>query len=453
MADAEDFDDPVELVLHRCGFINIQHRMRIIQEGFNTLESFKLITMKDIDAMVKSFAEVRPANLQIRIPIVRVRRLKALVYWIKDCFRCGEPPVAAAFNEQAIEQALQQMEVEAQLLEQAATVSKATSPGKLEGDKKWHDWDVAMENHLATILGTSGVPLSYVIRKQDIPVAGRQYESHMEKMIACAPLQGVHYNADRFRVHQIIKGLVQATPAWEWITHLDRLGDGRRDYQALRAHYEGKGSMNRRLADAESMLTKLHYKSERIFPFEKYLTRLQLIFQVYAENNETFTEAAKVRVLLNRIQHPQLQNAVEAVRLEQARFGEDFTRAADYLAGTVATLPGESTIVKKESRVIAQQITVPTSTNNRLKTGYHTPAEWRKLPRHVQKRIISLREKNGQKPSKKHDGDKTKTSTKRNISQVQTNDDSNSTDTPVTSNAGDAFGGQRSVRARGNSQS
>lgn len=452
MADDGDFDDPVELLLFRCGFTAVPHRINIMQEGFDTLESFKLITMKDIDAMAKSFAE-RTGNRRIEIPIVRLRRLKAMVYWIKDCYRCGQIPDPANFNEDSIQIALQQMEVEKQLMEQAETVSKATSPGKLEDEKKWHDWDIAMNNHLSTILGTNGVPLSYVIRKKELPEQGVEYASHMERMIACAPLAGVHYNADRLRVHQIIKGCVHATPAWEWITHLDRYADGRRDYVALRAHYEGKGTMNRRLADAESMLQKLHYKSERVFSFEKYLTRLQLIFQIYEENGEAYTEAAKVRLLLNRIQHAQLKNAVEAVRLEQARFGEDFTRAADYLAGAVATLPGDSTVInKKDTRFLGQHsASVP-----QLKTGYHKPDEWNKLPRHVQKKIMKAREKKGKRPSKKPNGGENMVSTgnnKRGISQIAVVEETNSTNAPIVNNAGDAFGGQRSVRPRPSQQS
>lgn len=136
------------------------------------------------------------------------------------------------------------MEIEKQALEKSDVVAKATALGKLEGDKKWYEWDLAMDNHLSSMMGVSGVPLNYVVRRDEFHNPEALFEGHRDEMVACAPLHGFGFEQDKVTVHHIIKGCVQGTPSWDWISHLDRKGDGLQDYLALRAHYEGRGSMS-----------------------------------------------------------------------------------------------------------------------------------------------------------------------------------------------------------------
>ena len=48
--------------------------------------------------------------------------------------------------------------------EQTDTMPKEASPGSLETENKWPEWEPAFINYLSTLDGVDGIPLSYVVR-------------------------------------------------------------------------------------------------------------------------------------------------------------------------------------------------------------------------------------------------------------------------------------------------
>jgi hypothetical protein len=56
-------------------------------------------------------------------------------------------------------------------------------------------------------------------------------------------------------------------------------GDGRAAHLLLREHYVGEAHNMRRAASANAKLDALFWKSEAVFPFEKYLTRINEAFK------------------------------------------------------------------------------------------------------------------------------------------------------------------------------
>jgi hypothetical protein len=79
--------------------------------------------------------------------------------------------------------------------------AKASSPGPLESEDTWIEWDTKFDNCLSTIPGVDGVPLSYVIRMKDNPDAGTVFTSFVEETVAKARLKGPYFEADRDTVH------------------------------------------------------------------------------------------------------------------------------------------------------------------------------------------------------------------------------------------------------------
>ena len=47
--------------------------------------------------------------------------------------------------------------------------AKAANPGPLKTEEQYHEWEPKFINYLSTIMGVSGVPLSYITRPKDIP--------------------------------------------------------------------------------------------------------------------------------------------------------------------------------------------------------------------------------------------------------------------------------------------
>ena len=112
----------------------------------------------------------------------------------------------------------------------------------------------------------------------------------------------------------MLKNYLVAETAKQWIKALEVHGNGRRDMMELREHYSGEGNTSRRIATAERMRESLHYKSERSLAFSVFLDRMQRMFNIYKEEQEEFSENAKIRELFKRVQHPQLQDTIKALK-------------------------------------------------------------------------------------------------------------------------------------------
>jgi hypothetical protein len=110
--------------------------------------------------------------------------------------------------------------------------------------------------------------------------------------------------------------------------------------EALRAHFKGEGNATRSLADAEKLKATLHYKSERSMTFETYLTRCQTMHTIFSDEGEAMSEDAKIRFLFKTVQHPQLIQAVEALKVSiTSGTNMTYTTCCNHLATSVSELP------------------------------------------------------------------------------------------------------------------
>ncbi len=193
------------------------------------------------------------------------------------------------------------------------------------------------------------MPLSYIVRENKESDTDGTFESFNEHSIAYAKLMGVIFQADARKVHQLLKSFLQAETAEQWIKPLSKRQNGRADMIALRNHYSGEGNTSRRIATAEKLRKTLHYKNERALPFLTFLVKLQKMFNIFEGENEEITEPAKVRMLLQKVQHPQLQAAVDALRVRATIDGLTFTVCANHLSAQVSELPDLQTPRKVSS--------------------------------------------------------------------------------------------------------
>ena len=195
-------------------------------------------------------------------------------------------------------------------------------------------------NYLSTIPGSYHVPLSYVVREQEDLDHDRDFgDDFVSEMITCAPLHGAHLRADSRRVHQLLKNFLVVETPEHWIKNLEPHANDHRDMLALREHYSGEGNASRRIATAIRMREGLHYKNERSLAFSIFLDRMQKMFNIYEEEEEEFTENAKLRELFKRVQHLHLQDTVKALKVRFDMEGITYTQAANHLTATVSELP------------------------------------------------------------------------------------------------------------------
>ncbi len=308
---------------------------------------------KDICDLAESYGRRTINDGRFIFGVRRIKRLIGLVPWVQDFGWVSEEANLDAFLENGgdaalfcspLDEAFQRADVRKVEKAQNDTVSKAADPGKFKDKKKWPQWEPAFVNYLPTIQGVNGLPpLSYVVREQEEVDRTGTFESFNERTIACSPLKGPIFQADAGKVHQLLKSFLQTETAEQRIKPLARKQSGRADMIALRKHYSGEGNTSRRIADAEKIRGNLYYKNERAMQFSVFLDKLQRMFNIFEEENEEVSEQAKVCMLLKKVEHLQLQDAVGALRVRAAIEGISFTECANHIPAQVPELPDQHT--------------------------------------------------------------------------------------------------------------
>ena len=136
--------------------------------------------------------------------------------------------------------AARRQEIRKEEMANADQVMREATPGPLESEAKWTDWEPAFENFLSAGFGADGVPLSYVIREKAIPDPAAVYADFTERVIAKAPLSGPVFDADKRRVHQYIVSFTKGQLSEDWIKDDKNKKNGRtreelRDFSCARS--------------------------------------------------------------------------------------------------------------------------------------------------------------------------------------------------------------------------
>ena len=421
---------------------------------------------KEIDALASSYARRTAGDGRFHFGHSRTKHMKAFMHWIEDFSRVSEEPTIDGLDQATFREALQEAadraEIRDQQSDQSSTLTREASPGKLVDGQKWVKWRAGLENMLSTMFGVTGIPLSYVIRENDDPEPDG-HATFMQKCIACAPLEGPKFEADSQQVHQLILSFVQGEEAEQWIKKIRRHNDGRRDFQALAAHFEGEGNTSRRIAEAERIRDTVTYKNERALPFSKYLSKLQLMFNIFQEEGEEYTEAAKLRALLEKIQNPTLMSTVSAIKVRDSMTegGTTFTQAANLLSADVSKMP-EFINAQRNVAAAATSSGNIYNTDGTIRTGHIK--DWKSLSKEDRDKVKEARAKTGVVHNKKAgkrraSAAKTKKrlsnlqkeleSAKRSIAALQSTSQPQPTeDDAAPQDAGNSFGGRAEKKAK-----
>ena len=156
--------------------------------------------------------------------------------------------------------------------------------------------------------------MSYIVRENENPDTTTVHAEFINKTVACVPLKGEYFDADKLTVFNFIVSFTTGQHSGDWIKNTIRYSNGRRSMKVLKDHFLGKGNATRSLASAESLRSSLHYKNERSIAFEIFLTQCQRMFNIFKQEKEPMSEEAKIQFLFQSIQHKDLLVAVEALR-------------------------------------------------------------------------------------------------------------------------------------------
>ena len=203
----------IRTILEWSGFTLAVQREHIATESFQNYTEIKSLGEKDVTEISDSFTKRTPAAHRVVSGKRRIKKLKSLVHWSKDFCRINATPSIDGLDQGQfltdLDIAARREEIRKVQISNSESVMKQASPGTLETEGQWNDWEPAFENYLNAAYGTNGVPLAYVIRKQEVPDPTATYNDFTERCIACAALNGPAYDADKTQVRQFIVSFTQ----------------------------------------------------------------------------------------------------------------------------------------------------------------------------------------------------------------------------------------------------
>ena len=338
----------VETVLRACGCTNDQ-KNALVGEGFAKMADFLVIQAKDVAGMCNNLARIPTNRGGSKIGTVTMKKVEALVLWCHDRHREGLDLDASAFDEATL--------VEYVRKGQLNDAGDQTSPEAPKDFKvlKWVTWVRKFETFLWQVKGKNEVPLIYVVRKERDPEL--PFNSEEERRVYAVNQKGDAFRQDNARVWNEMQAIMSDTPAWTWISKFEGRKDGKSAMAALREHYDGPGEVEKRISFAKRELELAHYRSEKTFTFEKYVTKLSEAFQILEENGIPKVEREKVDLLLEKmsVDNTEISAAIANIRMNPTK-RNNFLLAANELSEYISVVMplAASESGKKPARLVSE---------------------------------------------------------------------------------------------------
>ena len=137
-------------------------------EGLNTIEAFGALSSDgDVTEMVAKRMASRTTNAG-RVIVrgtMQIKRIQALVFWVKDHERRQMEIEPNNWNEEELRAMLARKEADQNFEKLDIDI---VDPGKCQTDFGWDAWQSAFTNKLSATMGAANVPLAFVIRKNEL---------------------------------------------------------------------------------------------------------------------------------------------------------------------------------------------------------------------------------------------------------------------------------------------
>ena len=341
-----DHNAELHAVLQRCGIATAADRDTIINnEGFTTVADFSMLEGDtDVTEMAKRMAGRTAAGGRINLGTLVIKRLQALVFWVKDRTKRGLDVTAADFTNEEMMEAGRVKVVRKELKE--ATAPNVSDLGKFDPDL-FESFEDGFANLCAETIGVQGEPLRYVIRAEEAPDEFTDVEQERMYQI---PLEGSAYSLDNKTVYRKLKAFLIDGPGWAWIKEFDNAEDGRAAFFAWTGHYNGAGELSKRIALAKARLKTLFYKNEKSLPFETVAEKLKAIFLTLDKDpDESRSGRQQIETLLEVIKTDSVELLAAKVHIS-SNFPRDFNGACAYFSSEVARVHGAAQLEYKRDK-------------------------------------------------------------------------------------------------------
>lgn len=418
----------------------------IMNQGYQSVQDLASLAPEGCEKMCDLANKAAPRHDQTplyNIGYLFITRLTGISYWAHYMRRLSLP-VTANIIQPDLADVQYQLYLKYKRRQKESDVAK---PDDFKSDGLWFSWKRKFETYLTQKRGEMDIPLAYVIREDvDAANAAETFTSDIERMIAVTPHTGAEYAEDNGQVFDVLQQALSSHSAYVYITRFQTARNGRAAWQSLCLHNDGPAQLNKLSTTAKNTLKTARFKGNSArFSFEKYIQKHIEAHEILRspEINEPESEKNKVGYFLDGISDSRLTVSICVVESNPI-YLNDFNACHAFLSSVLCKAQQRAKTTEHQGRNVSSTSTTKSKSaykgkggggkgrdNGKKKRGGHgyiTPEDWKKLSEDEKQKIRD---------------DRTKS---RKTSSVKTNDDEDetaSTDTPVTANqAGKQFGKQ-----------
>ena len=260
-----------------------------------------------------------PGNV---IPLTTELNLKLMVFYIQYHNRTSKPVIVDTITKANVHRFKR--------LKDEESNHKDADPPELMASN-WPKTLDAIEQWLGCCLGSTKIPLAYVIRDHEAvsPWDPQQvYPSYKKEMIARAPILDPNggysstFLVDRTKVWNKLSLLTMQEDCWSYVRPAQKNEDGRLAFLGLKGHYLGANSVGNMATTANSKLLSTTYSGERRgWNFERFVRvhvdQHSILEGLVEHGNCGIDEQSKVRILLAGIRTTSLDSVKTRVMSDE----------------------------------------------------------------------------------------------------------------------------------------
>ena len=364
------------------GFTNDlrQHMTNPAGQGLNSLQEFRYLSDDDVKTLCKTLRSPggtipnpdhglpgQPATIRnpgFQVSLRAEHNLKLMCYFIRFKYHTSRDIEPANITLDTVRELRDHRSWELE--------HEDVDPPEIN-TKNWPATIEAIEEYLRGCLGSSGIPLSYVVREEiAIPAADPPggYPSLQDELVARAPIldptpgaaadaRTRQYLTDNGKVWELLSAITRDQDCWTYVRPSQRFRDGRGAFIGLKQHYLGANSVDNQASRAESKLNTLSYTGEkRRWNFEKFVRehkdQHQVLERLTAHGYSGIDERSKVRLLMTGIKTKEL-DTVKTRIMSDTNLRNDFDACVnlfqDFIQqNTNLAAPRDAYIAALESR-------------------------------------------------------------------------------------------------------
>jgi hypothetical protein len=309
--------------------------LAIVEQGYDRVSKMN-ITSDDVDNLVRTVR--KPGGAQQGVPIgeLYVLRLKQIAFYVRYIDLVQRDFDGDRATVEILERAWR---FKREIKDRA---KNEEYPEKFTTGAHARECIENMINWIGSSYGNEDLPLAYVVRDEVYveldgdDVLGLGEPTFDEEMIRRAEHSGEVFNANNYRIWNMIRHCTHGTVAWPFVRTFSASRNGRGALFALKTQYLSGEFVNKVKLEAESQLETLFWSGKAWnFSWDQFTSRMTSAFEDLSQYGEPKSEEEKVRRLLRAIKDPTLQSAVVVVR-SQTTYNSSFSRAIDFLGGEVS---------------------------------------------------------------------------------------------------------------------